>query len=73
MRKKLFAPGWFGNGTRAMISEAYESMRSVGIRLLSKFSPVTGSLTGEVKMPARSSAVGTFVRRDTPRVIRVPS
>ena len=35
--------------------------------------PSTGSLTGEVKMPARSSAVGTFVRRDTPRVIRVPS
>ena len=56
-----------------MIAAAYGSMRSAGIWLLAKGSPVSGSLTGEVKMPARSSAVGTRVRRVTPRVIRVPS
>ena len=41
--------------------------------LFANGSPVTGSLIAEVKMPARWSAVGTTVRRVTPRVIRVPS
>ena len=73
MRKKLFAPGWFGSGTRPMIAAAYGSIRPVGIVLFANGRPVSGSRTDEVKTPARSSAVGTRVRRVTPRVIRVPS
>ena len=48
-------------------------MRDEGIVLLGNGSPVSGSLTLEVKIPARSLAVGTWVARMTPRVIRVPS
>ncbi len=73
VRKKLFAPGWFGSGTRPMMAAEYGSMRDAGIALFANGSPVTGSLIAEVKMPARSSAVGTRVSRVTPRVMRVPS
>lgn len=73
VRKKLLAPGWFGIGTSPMIPAAKGSMRDAGIWLFAKLSPVTGSRTADVKMPLRSSAVGTRVRRVTPRVMRVPS
>ena len=56
-----------------MIAAANGSMRPVGIVLFANGSPVSGSRTADVKMPARSSAVGTRVSRVTPRVIRVPS
>ncbi len=56
-----------------MMPAAYESMRSAGMTLPGNGRPVVGSLTADVKMPARSSAVGTRVRRVTPRVMRVPS
>jgi hypothetical protein len=73
LRKKLFAPPCVGSGTSAMIDAAYGSMRSAGMRLLGNGSPVCGSRTVDVKMPARSSAVGTRVSLETPREMRVPS
>ena len=57
----------------AMIAAAYGSMRSAGIVLFGERQAGHRIRTAVVKMPARSSAVGTRVRRVTPRVIRVPS
>ena len=48
-------------------------MREAGITLPGKGWPVRGSRTAVVNWPARSAAVGTRVRRVTPRVIRVRS
>src|SRR5690348_3813761 len=73
LRKKLFTPDTFGIGTSDRIAAAYGSMRLDGIVLLSNARPVAGSFTADAKTPARSSAVGTRVRRLTPRVMRVPS
>jgi hypothetical protein len=73
-RKKLFAPAWFGAGTRANMAADVGSMRLAGIVLFGKGWPVSGSrMVVEPNRPARWSRVGTFVMRVTPRVMRVPS
>ena len=73
-RKKLFAPAWFGSGTRANMAADVGSMRLAGIVLPGKGWPVRGSrMAVDPKFPRRWSRVGTFVMRVTPRVMRVPS
>ena len=62
-----------GAGVSAKVLAAMGSIRLAGITLPGKFSPVTGSLMADVKIPFRSARVGTRVIRVTPLVIRVPS